>query len=114
MQDYSLNQIKRMEQEATKRAREYNSRAKPPTNVQNKSYENQPQITQNNTNKPHQKEREPQQKKRGSFSFLNALDIKKLIGENSEQAMLLLLILILSNDNTCDEYLIYALIYIML
>ena len=124
MQDYSLNQIKRMEQEATRRAREYNSRAKPPTNVQNKSYENQPQITQNNTNKPHQKEREPcgdmglerepQQKKRGSFSFLNALDIKKLIGENSEQAMLLLLILILSNDNTCDEYLIYALIYIML
>ena len=61
-----------------------------------------------------QLEREPQQKNRGSFSFLNALDIKKLIGENSEQAMLLLLILILSNDNTCDEYLIYALIYIML
>lgn len=114
MQDYSLNQIKRMEQEATRRAREYNSRAKPRSDFQNKSHENQPQITQNNTNKPPQKEREPQQKKRGSFSFLNALDIKKLIGENSEQAMLLLLILILSNDNTCDEYLIYALIYIML
>lgn len=118
MQDYSLNQIKKMEQEATRRAREYNSRAKPISDIQIKSPENQnqPQFTQksSNSDKPHQKEKEPQQKKRGSFSFLNALDIKKLIGENSEQALLLLLILILSNDNTCDEYLIYALIYIML
>ena len=86
---YSTNQIKRMEQEATKRALEAKQKAKP---------QRQDKPTKNS----------------GAFSFLNALDIKKLIGENSEQAMLLLLILILANDNTCDEFLLYALIYIML
>lgn len=101
MQDFSLNQIKKMEQEATRRAREYNSRAKlkPPL---------EPECNVTKT------KNDIQQQKRGSLSFLNAFDIKKLIGENSEQAMLLLLILILANDNNCDEYLIYALIYIML
>ena len=106
MQDYSLNQIKRMEQEATRRAREYNSRAKPP--VEQNKQKSPAEVAKARPKEP------PVQKKRGSFSFLNALDLKKLIGENSEQAMLLLLILILVNDNTCDEYLIYALIYIML
>ena len=85
---YSTNQIKRMEQEATKRALE--TRAKATHKEQNSKKQN------------------------GVFSFLNALDIKKLIGENSEQAMLLLLILILANDNNGDEFLLYALIYIML
>ena len=105
MDDYSFNQIKRMEQEATRRAREARQRAKPPQEA-----EKEPDINNKNmsVHKP------SQQQKRSSFSFLNALDIKKLIGENSEQAMLLLLILILSHDNTCDEYLLYALIYIML
>ena len=99
MNEYSYNQIKRMEQEATKRALEARQKAKP-----------EPEKSENK-----QKLKEiPQDKKRGSFSFLNALDLKKLIGENSEQAMILLLILILANDNTCDEYLLYALIYIML
>lgn len=90
---YSNNQIKRMEQEATKRALEAKAKA-------------MPQKQQRTEEKPI--------KKSGAFSFLNALDIKKLIGENSEQAMLLLLTLILANDNTCDEFLLYALIYIML
>lgn len=94
MNEFSSNQIKRMEQEATRIAREYNARSKPAPINENKS--------------------KPPQNKRGSFSFLNALDLKKLIGENSEQALLLLLILILANDNTSDEYLLYALIYIML
>lgn len=101
MDNYSYNQIKRMEQEATKRAREASMRAKP----NNKSVEEA---------KPPHNHQKNQINKRSSFSFLNALDLKKLIGENSEQAMLLLLILILSHDNTCDEYLLYALIYIML
>lgn len=86
---YSTNQIKRMEQEATKRALEAKAKATPT-------------------------KQEMPNKNNGAFSFLNALDIKKLIGENSEQAMLLLLTLILANDNTCDEFLLYALIYIML
>lgn len=102
MDNYSFNQIKKMEQEATRKARETNARAKPLPQTEDKSKEQNNKVLQKGTNK------------RGSFSFLNALDIKKLIGENSEQAMLLLLILILSNDNTCDEYLLYALIYIML
>ncbi len=106
MDDYSFNQIKRMEQEATKRAREASMRAKPAPKQQERSKE--PSHNQ------HQNKQQTQMQKRSSFSFLNALDIKKLIGENSEQAMLLLLILILSHDNTCDEYLLYALIYIML
>ena len=89
---YSSNQIKKMEQEATKRALELRAKA-----------------TQQN-----QKNQESNLKKSSAFSFLNALDIKKLIGENSEQAMLLLLTLILANDNTCDEFLLYALIYIMI
>ena len=103
MDNYSFNQIKRMEQEATKRAREASMKAKPLPS----------EKATNNVSNEH-KQNMTQMKKRDSFSFLNALDIKKLIGENSEQAMLLLLILILSHDNTCDEYLIYALIYIML
>ena len=96
MDGYSYNQIKQMEQEATRRALEARQKAKPEPTKENKLKEF------------------PQNKNRGSFSFLNAFDLKKLIGENSEQAMLLLLILILANDNTCDEYLLYALIYIML
>lgn len=122
MDNYSYNQIKRMEQEATRRAREYNSRAKPPENVMQshtkshengqKMAENRSKIHENHGQNTNFEPKKPQ--KRDSFSFLNALDLKKLIGENSEQAMLLLLILILSNDNTCDEYLLYALIYIML
>lgn len=96
MQDFSYNQIKRMEQEATKRALEARKKAKPESST--KTEKNETLETKNH----------------GAFSFLNALDLKKLIGENSEQAMLLLLILILANDNTCDEYLLYALIYIML
>ena len=98
MDAYSYNQIKRMEQEATKRALEARQKAKP-----------EPERNESKKLKEI-----PHNKKRGSFSFLNALDLKKLIGENSEQAMLLLLVLILANDNTCDEYLLYALIYIML
>ncbi len=87
---YSTNQIKRMEQEATRKALEARQKAKP------------------------QAVQEPVSKHQGVFSFLNALDIKKLIGENSEQAMLLLLTLVLANENTCDEFLLYALIFIML
>ena len=97
MDNFSHNQIKLMEQEATRRARELNKKSKPPPLEQTHSH---PKNTQN--------------KNKGVFSFLNALDLKKLIGENSEQAMLLLLILILSNENSCDEFLLYALIYIML
>ncbi len=95
MPEFSQNQIKRMEQEATLRAKKLASMAKPPEQPQNKPPS-------------------PPPKKRSSLGFLNALDLKKLIGENSEQALLLLLILILANDSNGDEYLLYALIYIML
>ena len=97
MENFSQNQIRAMEQEATRRARELNKKSKPQTLPSSQT------TAQNNP-----------QKNKGIFSFLNALDLKKLIGENSEQAMLLLLILVLANENTCDEFLLYALIYIML
>ncbi len=97
MENFSQNQIRAMEQEATRRARELSKKSKPqPIDTTLSSAQNKPQ------------------KNKGIFSFLNALDLKKLIGENSEQAMLLLLILVLANENTCDEFLLYALIYIML
>ncbi len=97
MENFSQNQIRAMEQEATRRARELSKKSKPqPSPVSQTPKENK--TTKN----------------KGIFSFLNALDLKKLIGENSEQAMLLLLILVLANENTCDEFLLYALIYIML
>lgn len=96
MSEYSYNQIKKMEQEATRRAKEMARLSRP---VQKETQEI---------------EEKPIKKKKNSLGFLNALDIKKLIGENSEQALLLLLIIILSNDDNCDEFLIYALIYIML
>lgn len=99
MPDYSFNQIKRMEQEALKRAKLAASMAKPP--------EKPPAPPA-----PPPPEKPPI--KRNSLGFLNALDLKKLIGENSEQALLLLLILIIANDADGDEYLLYALIYIML
>lgn len=112
MDEYTHNQIKKMEQEATKRAREASMRAKP------MQQGNSVKVPQKDAKEPmldrNSKPDSLQSQKRGSLGFLNALDLKKLIGENSEQAMLLLLILILSNDNTCDEYLLYALIYIML
>ena len=110
MDEYTHNQIKRMEQEATKRAREASMRAKP--NPQSKTLKEMPKFQDDH--KPQEHKNAEKMQKRGSLGFLNALDLKKLIGENSEQAMLLLLILILSHENTCDEYLLYALIYIML
>lgn len=97
MSEYSYNQIKKMEQEATRRAKEMARLSRPAKKETEEA------------------KAEPVKKKRkNSLGFLNALDIKKLIGENSEQALLLLLIIILSNDDNCDEFLIYALIYIML
>ena len=75
--------------EATRRARELSKKSKPQT---------LPSAQTTSQNNP--------QNNKGIFSFLNALDLKKLIGENSEQAMLLLLILVLANENTCDEFLL--------
>lgn len=96
MSEYSYNQIKKMEQEATRRAKEM------------------ARLSQPAKKETEEAKVEPIKKNKNSLGFLNALDIKKLIGENSEQALLLLLIIILSNDDNCDEFLIYALIYIML
>lgn len=100
MPDYSYNQIKQMEQEATRRAREMARLSKP--------------LNREEKGENCEKAEKTIKKSKGSFGFLNALDIKKLIGENSEQALLLLLIIILSNDENCDEFLLYALIYVML
>ena len=114
MDDFSFNQIKQMEQEALRLAKLSKERQKSAENG-SKTVQNGSKTAENNQKKPENHSNLPQKtQKRSSFSFLNALDIKKLIGENSEQALLLLLILILSHDNTCDEYLLYALIYIML
>ncbi|MBQ7129002.1 MAG: hypothetical protein IJO19_03330 [Clostridia bacterium] len=116
MPDYSINQIKRMEQEATMRARRAASMAKPPDKPNEKPHapNQQKPPEPDKPPVPPPNEHPPKPPKRSSLGFLNALDLKKLIGENSEQALLLLLILVLANDNASDEYLLYALIYIML
>lgn len=127
MNDYTLDQIKSMQKEATKRVREMNDRSKRVVDSANSNFkssatdkahppkeERKAREEIKETVKSVNKKDELSGKKKGTLSFLNALDIKKLIGENSEQALLLLLILILLYDNSSDDYLIYALIYIML
>ena len=117
--DYTLDQIKAMQNEATRRVREMNERSR---NIAESKRTNQQNFcTDQKDNYLKQQispENEPvsQTKKKSPFglNFLKSLDFKSLIGENSEQTILLLLILLLMNEQNPDELLIFALIYIML
>ena len=106
--DYTKEQIQRMQQDAIMRVRDMNKRSKsqPPQNPPPKKEETERKNELRST--------PPVQKQHGIFSFLEALDITKLIGENSEQALLLVLILVLMNEEKTSDWLLYALIYIML
>ena len=106
--DYTKEQLQRMQQDAIMRVRDMNKRSKSqPTQAP-------PLKNQENEHKNEHKATTPVQQKNGIFNFLQALDIKKLIGENSEQALLLVLILVLMNEEKTSDWLLYALIYIML
>lgn len=121
MSDYTMAQIKSMQEEATRRVREMNERSKRTVQNANQARNTKPNPPPQQTprsespqKKEHKSPPSESAPKKGPLNFLNFFDIKKLIGDNSEQALLLLLILVLISDNTSDEYLIYALIYIML
>lgn len=122
MADYTLAQIHAMQEDAANRVREMNRRSKntlsksnsamamhknddkQPQNQRNNGHENKtPAVTQNNQAVTH----------KSPLSFLKSLDLRQLIS-GGEQSMLLLLIMILLTDSEGDDFLIYALIYIML
>lgn len=117
MADYSPAQLKAMQEEATRRVREMNKRSKNVINRNNENNRNndkrdiikEAKVNQDN----HKTATVSQVKHKNPLNFLQSLDLKKLIS-GGEQSMILLLILLLMNDNANDDYLIYALIYIML
>ena len=103
MQNYSMSQIRSMQDDATERVREMHRRAKSKVDEHNKAVrENSPpQIT-------------PKKNKQSVPSLLPQLDLNRLLFEDSDRTLILCLILILSLDGECDEMLLLALIYIIL
>ena len=98
MQDYSLSQIKNMQSQAAERVREMQRRAKNKVEQHNASLHRQLPPMQNKSAPP----------------LKLPIDIKSLLGGDSDRALLLTLILLLSQDGECDKMLILALVYIML
>ena len=116
MNEYSLSQIKNMQEEATRRVREMQQRSKQKVEQTNRRMETRPHppAASPSPEKPDKDTLSPTKKHGGGLHFLKSLDLKQLIGEDSEQTMLLLLILLLLRDDHSDDFLIYALLYIML
>lgn len=102
MQNYSMSQIRSMQDDATERVREMHRRAKSKVDEHNKA-------VRENSAPP-----VLPQKKSSAPSLLPQLDLNRLLFEDSDRTLILCLILILSLDGECDEMLLLALIYIIL
>jgi len=129
MNDYSLDDIKKMQNEATRQVREMNERGRGnPTGNENRSSsasrtdskrQNAPNQNNlgallNNFLSPPKTNHNPQHepKKTFGFDFLKNFDIRSLL-KNADQSLILMIILMLSGENT-DHLLVMALIYIMI
>ena len=127
--DYSLDDIKKMQNEATRQVREMNERGKPNTpggesrSQTDAQHEPKKQNAPNQNNlgallssflSPPKTNHNPQQeqKKTFGFDFLKNFDIRSLL-KNADQSLILMIILMLSGENT-DHLLVMALIYIMI
>lgn len=113
MADYTLAQIRAMQEDAANRVREMNRRSKNTLSKSNGAMMNHSEKEQ--SQKPPEKNAQNTSavSHKSPLSFLKSLDLRQLIS-GGEQSMLLLLIMILMTDSEGDDYLIYALIYIML
>lgn len=100
MRNYSINEIKNMQDEATERVRQMHKKAREKVDMHNRAVRN--------TVPPEAEIQKFEPKKPPIF------DIKKLLGGDSDRALILCLILLLSQDEKCDEMLLLALVYIML
>lgn len=117
MTEYSPAKLKEMQEEATRRVREMNRRYKSTLERANSSCMNENRSTDDSANGRSSDcadDKNLQKKKQsGALNFLQSIDLKKLITDK-EQSLVLLIILILMNEEGVDDYLVYALIYIML
>ena len=113
MADYTLAQIRAMQEDAANRVREMNRRSKSTLSKSNGAMMSHSEKEQ--PEKPNEKAKpnEVEANHKSPLSFLKSLDLRQLIS-GGEQSMLLLLVLILMTDSEGDDFLIYALIYIML
>lgn len=100
MRNYSINDIRNMQDEAAARVREMHKKARQKVDMHNKAVRN--------TVPPESEIINPPIKKPPIF------DIKKLIGSDPDRMLILCLIILLSQDKKCDESLLLALVYIML
>lgn len=113
MADYTLAQIRAMQEDAANRVREMNRRSKSTLSKSNGAMMNHSDKEQPQKPVDKSKSNEMTVNHKNPLSFLKSLDLRQLIS-GGEQSMLLLLILILMTDSEGDDFLIYALIYIML
>lgn len=114
MADYTLAQIRAMQEDAANRVREMNRRSKNTLSKSNGAMLSGDEKEQRASPPDRQKQNEkPAVNHKNPLSFLKSLDLRQLIS-GGEQSMLLLLIMILMTDSEGDDFLIYALIYIML
>ena len=114
MADYTLAQIRAMQEDAANRVREMNRRSKNTLSKSNGAMLSGGEQEQRAAPPDRQKQNEkPAVNHKNPLSFLKSLDLRQLIS-GGEQSMLLLLIMILMTDSEGDDFLIYALIYIML
>ena len=137
MADYSLAQIHAMQEEAARRVREMSRRSKSNISAGNPNGDGGEKPLPN----PHGGAQEdhrgghshggqggPNEKSdrrngqppsaistshKAPLSFLRSLDLKQLIS-GGDQSLLLLIIMLLMTDSENDDFLLYALIYIML
>ena len=115
MADYTLAQIRAMQEDAANRVREMNRRSKNTLSKSNGAMLSGGEKEQQKAAPPdkHKQNEKPAVSHKNPLSFLKSLDLRQLIS-GGEQSMLLLLIMILMTDSEGDDFLIYALIYIML
>lgn len=102
-----------MQEDAANRVREMNRRSKNTLSKSNGAMMNRNENEQPQKLNEKAKSNETAVNHKNPLSFLKSLDLRQLIS-GGEQSMLLLLILILMTDSEGDDFLIYALIYIML
>lgn len=127
MADYTMAQIRAMQEDAARRVREMNRRSKSTLehNAQNNEHNEKNRKSVINHEMTADEHRNPTNQANNNIvksetnshknplSFLKSIDLKQLIS-GGDQSLLLLIILILMSDEKSDDYLIYALIYIML
>lgn len=127
MADYTMAQIRAMQEDAARRVREMNRRSKSTLehNAQNNEHNEKNHKSVINHEMTADEHRNPinqanhnivksvANSHKNPLSFLKSINLKQLIS-GGDQSLLLLIILILMSDEKSDDYLIYALIYIML